>query len=632
MAVLRRAASEVLLSLVHHLDTLGVYGASACRVEPSEGEPEDLVGEGGALADRFESVGHRPLLAVLADPAVARVLLADGPLELEALRSGGEGQLIVRWNGDKTSEERLPLPSGVRASGPLFRPDRTSEVRQASDAQGVALYGIVDRDSTTRWYSRGFHGDGVDAQRLLVHVPPLGPSDMGAASFRESHQVRYNYVAGAMAGAIASVELVAAMAEAGLLAFYGAGGVPLEHVDAAMQTLSERLGDRHAWGANLLNNPAEPAVEEQTVDIYLRHGVRRISASAYMTLSEAVVRYRLTGIHLGPDGKVEVPNKVFAKVSRREVATPFMQPAPEAMLASLVERGVLSEEQAGWARQVPIASDVTAEADSGGHTDHRSLPVLLPEMIRLRDALATSHNYDRAHVPRVGAAGGLGTPASIWAAFAMGADYVLTGSINQATVEAGTSAQVKAMLSVAESHDVASGPAPDMFEIGAKVQVLSRGSMYAQRAQRLHDLYTRYPSMDDLPEKERARVEKQLFKRSLDEVWEGTRAYWAERDPAQVERADREPRHKMALTFRWYLGMTSRWARMGEDDRKRDFQIWCGPSMGGFNGWAKGGPLEAPERRTVVALADALMDEAAMHARASVVRAHGVPVPSWMSS
>jgi PfaD family protein len=488
----------------------------------------------------------------------------------------------------------------------------------------------MDRDDSVRWYARGFHGEGVDAQRLLVHVPHVGPGDLGAASFREAHGVRYNYVAGAMAGAIASVELVAAMAEAGLLAFYGAGGVPLEHVETAMETLSTRLGSQHAWGANLLNNPAEPAVEEKTVDTYLKHGVRRISASAYMTLSEAVVRYRLTGISMRADGEVEVPNKVFAKVSRREVATPFLQPAPEAMLAAFVERGILTGEQAVWARTVPVASDLTAEADSGGHTDHRSLPVLLPEMIALRDEMAQTHGYSSAHVPRVGAAGGLGTPSSIWAAFAMGADYVLTGSINQATIEAGTSAQVKEMLAVAESHDVASGPAPDMFEIGAKVQVLSRGSMYAQRAQRLHDLYTTYPSMEALPEKERARVEKQLFKRSLDEVWEGTKAYWSERDPEQVARAEREPRHKMALTFRWYLGMTSRWARMGESDRKRDFQIWCGPSMGGFNRWAKGGALEAPEQRTVVAIAEALMDDAALLSRASAVRAHGMTLPDWL--
>ena len=44
----------------------------------------------------------------------------------------------------------------------------------------------------------------------------------------------------------------------------------------------------YAVCANLLNNPHEPAVEEQTVDLYLKYCEHRISASAYMDLSPAV--------------------------------------------------------------------------------------------------------------------------------------------------------------------------------------------------------------------------------------------------------------------------------------------------------------------------------------------------------
>ena len=36
------------------------------------------------------------------------------------------------------------------------------------------------------------------------------------------------------------------------------------------------------------------------------------------------------------------------------------------------------------ARKIPIAQDVTAEADSGGHTDHRPAIALLPSLIALR--------------------------------------------------------------------------------------------------------------------------------------------------------------------------------------------------------------------------------------------------------
>jgi len=221
-------------------------------------------------------------------------------------------------------------------------------------------------------------------------------------------------------------------------------------------------------------------------------------------------------------------------------------------------------------------------------------------------------------VPRVGAAGGIGTPQAAWGAFAMGADYVMTGSVNQASLEAGTSDMVKQMLAAATYVDVASGPAPDMFEMGAHVQVLGRGSMYAQRGQRLYDLYKRYGSMEEIPDAIRGKIEKQIFKAPLDEIWEGTRSFWQGRDPAQVERAERDGRHKMALTFRWYLGMASRWARLGEKDRKRDFQIWCGPAMGGFNSWVAGTELEKLENRSVVAIADAIMSGAADSANRTI--------------
>ncbi|MGB0640649.1 MAG: 2-nitropropane dioxygenase, partial [Myxococcota bacterium] len=124
------------------------------------------------------------------------------------------------------------------------------------------------------------------------------------------------------------------------------------------------------------------------------------------------------------------------------------------------------------------------------------------------------------------------------------------------------------------------------------------------------------------------KIEKSFFKRTFADVWEGTREYWAGRDPAEVERAEKDPRHKMALTFRWYLGMTSRWARLGDPERKRDFQIWCGPSMGLFNDWVRGTWLEPLEARKVVDIAHAVMHGAAAVRRVELARAAGVTVPT----
>ena len=121
---------------------------------------------------------------------------------------------------------------------------------------------------------------------------------------------------------------------------------------------------------------------------------------------------------------------------------------------------------------------------TGGHTDQGVALALMPAMFRLRDDLMARHRYHRKI--RVGAAGGIGTPHAAAAAFVMGADFILTGSINQCTVEAGTSDAVKDMLQEINVQDTAYAPAGDMFEIGARVQVLKKGLFFPARANKLH--------------------------------------------------------------------------------------------------------------------------------------------------
>ena len=598
------------------------YGARRCIHHLPSGEPVEAEGPGGGLAAGVEQHGVSAVAAAVR--AGERLVLLDEGAELVLERRDGAVLMRVSWADGPTYEERLDVAAdGGSALGGLGRP-----ALGILPAEGSALVdSVAALHDPERPLTIGGDGlrDASDGETVMV--PAVDPARLGAASFRTTHGVRGNLVAGAMAGGIASVDLVAAMAEAGLLGFFGAGGLPVSEVEAGVAALAGKLGER-PWGANLLHNPAEPEVEERTVDLYLQHGVRRVSASAFMRLTPAIVRYRLTGIR-EEGGRVVTPNKVFAKVSRPEVAAPFMRPAPTKIVEQLVAAGVITKAQAALAARVPMAEDVTAEADSGGHTDRRPLVVLLPTLLRLRDQIVEEERYAREGVVvRVGAAGGIGDPTAAHAAFSLGADYVLTGSINQSTVEAGTSELAKVMIAAAGMADCTTGPAPDMFELGAHVQVLGQGTMYAQRAGRLHDLYKRCASMDEIPEAERKKIEKQIFRRPLDEVWADTRAYWASRDPAQVERADRDPRHQMALTFRWYLGMTSRWARTGEADRRRDFQIWCGPSMGLFNDWVHGTALDPLQERRVGRISWALLRGAAVLARVQVAQTLGVRLPA----
>ncbi|MFO0761204.1 MAG: PfaD family polyunsaturated fatty acid/polyketide biosynthesis protein [Byssovorax sp.] len=461
---------------------------------------------------------------------------------------------------------------------------------------------------------------------LLASLPALYPEWLGDRSFGEAHRVRFPYVVGEMANGIATTRMVIAAARAGMLGFFGAAGLGFERVERAVDELERELGAALPWGVNLIHSPNEPALEERVADLLIRRGVPIVSASAFMALTPAVVRCALAGVRADASGRVHRPRRIFAKISRAEVARRFMGPAPAEMLAALVARGLLTPEEAALGARIPVAEDVTVEADSGGHTDNQSLSALFPTILALRDDLAEKHGFTSPI--RVGAAGGLGAPGAVAAAFALGAAYVVTGSVNQSAIESGLSPQGKAMLAQAEVADVIMAPAADMFELGVKVQVLKRGTMFGVRAARLYEAYHAHPSLDAIPADERRRLEREVLHESFERIWEDTKQFWQRRDPSEIAACERDPKRKMALVFRWYLGKASKWAIDGEPDRRADYQVWCGPAMGSFNAWAKGSFLADPEKRAVVQIGLNLLEGAAVITRAHQLRSYGLPVPS----
>lgn len=462
---------------------------------------------------------------------------------------------------------------------------------------------------------------------LLGTLPALYPEWLGDRSFCETHGVRFPYVVGEMARGITTSRMVIAMARAGMMGFFGAGGLAPAQVGTALDEIEAALGkDGPAWGANLIHSPHSPELENLITNLYLSHGVRHICVSAFMGLTPAVVLCAARGLHRDPQGRIQRRHHIFAKLSRPEVAEAFMSPAPAALLEPLVRAGKLSAEEAALAAHVPVAEDITAEADSGGHTDNRPLAALVPVLLALRDRLSQQHRYPRPI--RVGAAGGLGTPAAVAAAFSLGAAYVVTGSVNQAAIESGLAEDGKRMLADAGLADVMMAPCADMFELGVRVQVLRRGTMYGVRAQRLYDLYRSYDSLEALPAEIRQRLESEILGATCDEVWSEVRHFFETRDPRELERAQSEPKHRMALVFRWYLGMASKWPVEGETRRRLDYQIWCGPAMGAFNDWVRGSFLEAQSNRGVVQIALNLLEGAAVLTRAQQLRVAGVAVPA----
>ncbi|MCW8892802.1 MAG: PfaD family polyunsaturated fatty acid/polyketide biosynthesis protein [Deltaproteobacteria bacterium] len=448
-------------------------------------------------------------------------------------------------------------------------------------------------------------------------VLPCALEGFGDRSFCRDHGLRYAYVGGSMAKGISSVAMVKAFGHEGMLGFFGSAGLGLSAVEAAIDQCQQEP-EGFPFGFNLIHSPSEPELEKALVELYLRRGIRLIEASAYLALTLPVIRYRTDGIYRNKAGVVIAPNRIIAKISREEVAARFFAPPPEKFLQQLVQSGDLTKEQAAMAAEIPVAQDVTVEADSGGHTDNRPALALFPTIAAEKEQFQKQYAY--ADKLRVGLGGGIATPASAVAAFSMGAAYLVTGTVNQACIESGTCDEVRTMLANTRQADITMAPSGDMFELGVKVQVVKRGTMFAIRAHKLFELYKTYDSIESLPVAEREKLEKTFFRAPLQTVWEQTKQYFSERDPRQVEKAEADPKYKMALVFRWYLGQSPVWANSGESSRKIDYQIWCGPAMGAFNEWVSGSFLEEPQNRQVTTVAYNILFGAALMQRAGQLK------------
>ena len=227
---------------------------------------------------------------------------------------------------------------------------------------------------------------------LLAYAAALPYEKLGDPGFKETYGVRCAMYAGAMANGIASVDMVISLGENGMMGSFGAAGLVRSQLETVIQQIQAAL-PTGPYAFNLIHSPNEEALERNAVEVYLQMGVHVIEASAYIDLTPSIVYYRAAGLSTGINGEVCISNHIIAKLSRREVAQKFMQPAPENLLEQLVKEGRITPQQADLARRVPLADDITVEADSGGHTDNRPLTSLLPAILFMRDEIQAKFGF-----------------------------------------------------------------------------------------------------------------------------------------------------------------------------------------------------------------------------------------------
>lgn len=455
----------------------------------------------------------------------------------------------------------------------------------------------------------------ADSKQPVEHKKEISPQltlsaqQLGAVSFRHRYGLDYAYVTGAMYKGIASKEMVVAIGNAGFLGFLGTGGMSLSEIEQQTRFIQQHLGSDRCYGLNLLCQLDDPEAEIAAVQLYLKLGVTCIEASAYTSITPALVLYRLSGLKEN-NNDIELRHRIIAKVSRPEVAEAFLSPAPDHIVAKFLAAGKITPQQAEMAKKIPMCDDICVEADSGGHTDQGIATVILPAIQILKARMEKHYVYQ--HKVHIGLAGGIGTPEAAAAAFIMGADFIMTGSINQCTVESGASEAAKNLLQEINVQDTDYAPAGDMFEFGAKVQVLKKGVFFPARANKLFMLYSQYNSWAEIPEKTRLQLESKYFYKTYAELWNETKKYHLGKGRKDnIARAERDSKHELALVFRSYFAYSTKIAILGDQSKQIDFQIHTGPALGAFNQWVKGTELENWRNRYVDKIGKMLMSETA---------------------
>ncbi|WP_435853620.1 ACP S-malonyltransferase [Streptomyces sparsogenes] len=514
-----------------------------------------------------------------------RYLMGKGEFEFEEL---GPGR-VLRKLVTKIKAEAEPLVTEPQAAEQQVTAPQATEP-QATEPQVTAPQVTEPQVTAPQATAPPLAEAPVAAPPVAAEVAAapgaVRAETLGAATFRERYGLRYACLAGAMYGGVSGAELLIRLAKSGGMGFFGSGGLALDEVGAGLDAVRAALGADGAYGANLLHQYADPERESALVDLFLRAGVRTIEASGFLRITPALVKYRLSG------------GRVLAKVSSTDMAAAFLEPAPRRVVRQLLDEGRITAADAERFGHLPMADDLCVEVGAGWYDATGTLATLLPAVVRLRDARAARAGAGpRIHV---GAAGGIGSPEAAAAAFVLGAEFLVTGSINQCTPEAATSEGVKDLLQEVEVHDVALAPAPEMFELGVRAQVVKRGVLLPAKAGKLHELWRRHDSFEDIDAPTRRRIEEKFLHGSFHEAA-------AESDAGPGD----DGKRRMATAFRSYLHRGFRLALRGDPERRVDYLVYCGPAMGAFNSWVAGTGLEPWRSRHVDTIAEHLMSETA---------------------
>lgn len=277
---------------------------------------------------------------------------------------------------------------------------------------------IVNKENSTEIVARVLHPvlyiKGAKGQMTVSTEMPekglffkllnLTAEDFGDREFKETYGVSYAIYG----GDTASSDAVISFGKAGCVAAY-------DPEDRSAQALSQEIDNmKAALGEKPFLVKVDHETDMDLVRLLLDKGVRGVVASAFAAPSEALVYFRIKGLR-EEEGRIIVPHKIMAEGSGEDAMKNFVSPPAPEIVTALVKAGYITAEEAALAAKIPMADDLTVEADFSA----------LPAKADLVDRLQSEFGYQQK--VRVGVAGGIDSGTGCLGAFEMGAAYVGSG-------------------------------------------------------------------------------------------------------------------------------------------------------------------------------------------------------------
>lgn len=286
-------------------------------------------------------------------------------------------------------------------------------------ARAERIYEVGPRDSLTKFFATlGVTVTAVtQVPEALAALGPrsasrpleVRPESLGSAGFRRDHNVCLACVADGDGLGGAGPEMVIRLGKAGLLSYLNTDLANFDQVADAVERVRSVLGSGAPWGVSVGHDSGDPGRASRLIGLLDDLDVPSIEVSGLSRPLPSLARYRLAKAGGSPGG----PRRVLVKVSCIDDAAAWLARPAATGAASRAAANGESARAAGTA----MADDICVTAGLG----------LLTAVTRLRD--------ERGLSARVGLAGDLGTAEAVAAAFAAGADFVVTDSVNQCTVD-----------------------------------------------------------------------------------------------------------------------------------------------------------------------------------------------------